>query len=348
MPSRAAARHTSDASPDGSAAASCSSRRAGSGSASIWRPKLSSIRPVSGDRAAEPEPARQLRRGQPARQLEQGQRVAVRIGDDLLPDPRVQRAGQHRFQQQARVALGQAADGQLGQARHVLIRDPRGEDQAHRVGGQPPGDEAQRLGRGPVQPVLVVDDADQRVFAGRLGEQAEHGQADQEPVRRRPGAEPERGTQRLVLRGRQAPGPAQQRGAQLVQAGEGQLHLRLHARPPGPRGTPPRARPGTPAGRSCPPPARRAPPGPGPRRPARGPRTGPAPGVRCAGRSARGCGRAGPPGTASWTRLGASLHTTSQPERPDDAASLLLGFAGPPWPSSRPGRRPNARRRGDR
>ena len=54
--------------------------------------------PGQRDRAAEPEPARQLRRGQPAGQFEQGQRVAVRVGDDLLPDPRVQRAGQHRVQ----------------------------------------------------------------------------------------------------------------------------------------------------------------------------------------------------------------------------------------------------------
>ena len=185
--------------------------------------------PGQRDRAAEPEPARQLRRGQPAGQFEQGQRVAVRVGDDLLPDPRVQRAGQRRVQQHPRVALGQPADGQLRQARHVLARDPRREHQAYRVGGQPPGGDAQCLRRGLVQPLLVIDHADQRAVAGRLGEQAEHGQADQEPVRRRAGAQAERGPQRLVLRHRQALGAIQQRGAQLVQPGEGQLHLRLHA-----------------------------------------------------------------------------------------------------------------------
>ena len=153
----------------------------------------------------------------------------MRVGDDLLPDPRVQRAGQHRVQQHPRVALGQPADGQLRQARHVLARDPRREHQAHRVGGQPPGGEAQRLRRGPVEPLLIIDHADQRAVAGRLGEQAQHGQADQEPVRRRADAEAERGPQRLLLRHRQMLGAIQQRRAQLVQPGEGQLHLRLHA-----------------------------------------------------------------------------------------------------------------------
>jgi hypothetical protein len=57
MPSRAAARHTSDRSPDGSAAAtSSSSRRACSGSASSCRAKLSSIRPASGVAPGRPNP----------------------------------------------------------------------------------------------------------------------------------------------------------------------------------------------------------------------------------------------------------------------------------------------------
>ena len=104
------------------------------------------------------------------------------------------------------------------------------EDQPDRVGGQPPGHEPQRLRRRLVQPLLVVDQADQRSFPGHLREQAQHGQPDQEPVRRRPGGQAERDPQRILLRHRQVPGAAQHRRAQLMQAREGQLHLRLHAR----------------------------------------------------------------------------------------------------------------------
>ena len=113
--------------------------------------------PVQRYRAADPEPARQLRRRQPSRQLQQRQRVPVRVGDDPVPDPRVQRPGQpgqHRLQQRPRIALGQALHHELRQPGHVLARDPRREHQAHRVGRQPPRREPQRLRRGVVQPLL--------------------------------------------------------------------------------------------------------------------------------------------------------------------------------------------------
>ena len=103
------------------------------------------------------------------------------------------------------------------------------EDQADRIGRQPARHEPQRLRRGAVQPLLVIHQADQRLLPGRLRQQAEHGQAHQEPVRRRSRAEAERGPQRLPLRLGQAIQPVQHRRAQLMQAGEGQLHLRLDA-----------------------------------------------------------------------------------------------------------------------
>jgi hypothetical protein len=46
------------------------------------------------------------------------------------------------------------------------------------------GDEGQGPGRGLVEPLRVVDHTDQRPLAGRPGQQAEGGQADQEAVRR--------------------------------------------------------------------------------------------------------------------------------------------------------------------
>ena len=91
--------------------------------------------PVQQLRAGQPEPACQLSRRQPARQLQQGQRVPVRVGDDLLLDQRVQRPGQHRVQQLARVTVGQAFDQQLGQPGQVIPGHPGREHHADRVGG---------------------------------------------------------------------------------------------------------------------------------------------------------------------------------------------------------------------
>jgi hypothetical protein len=88
--------------------------------------------------------------------------------------------------------------------------------------------ESERQLGGLVQPLLVVDQADQRLVPGHLGEQAEHGQPDQEPVRRRARGQAERGSQCVALRHRNPVEVVQHRGAQLMQSGEGQLHLRVH------------------------------------------------------------------------------------------------------------------------
>jgi len=153
----------------------------------------------------------------------------VRLGEDLLADPLIQRPGQHRVQQLARVRLRQAFDDQFGYPRQVRVRLPGHEDQAHRFGYQAAGYERQRLHRGLVKPLHVVHQADQRPFRGHLRQQAQGGQADQKTVRRRSRAEAERGLQRLTLRNRQALEPVQHRRADLMQPSEGEFHLRLDA-----------------------------------------------------------------------------------------------------------------------
>jgi hypothetical protein len=57
---------------------------------------------------------------------------------------------------------------------------------------QPPGDETEHLQRLPVQPLRVIDQPDQRPLGGGVREQRQRPQADQEPVRRRPGGQAER------------------------------------------------------------------------------------------------------------------------------------------------------------
>jgi hypothetical protein len=78
-----------------------------------------------------------------------------------------------------------------------------------------------------IEPLPVVDQADQRLPFSDGGHQAQHGQAHQEPVRRGPGTHAERGPQSFPLRPRHRLQPIQHRTAQLMQPGEGQLHLRL-------------------------------------------------------------------------------------------------------------------------
>ena len=78
--------------------------------------------------------------------------------------------------------------------RHVpklLSRLPRGEHDAHRLGQQSPSDERQRQRRGMIQPLGVVDDTHHGTFLRYLREQAQRSQADEEPIRRCPGTEPE-------------------------------------------------------------------------------------------------------------------------------------------------------------
>ena len=85
----------------------------------------------------------------------------------------------------------------------------------------------------------VVDDADQRPLLRRVGQQAEHGEPDEEAIGLGAGGQAEGGLERVTLWRRQPLEAIQQPGAELMQAGEGELHLPFHPgrakRPDGPR-----------------------------------------------------------------------------------------------------------------
>ena len=78
--------------------------------------------------------------------------------------------------------------------------------------------------------MLVVHQADQRLFLGDVGEQAQHRQPDEKPIGRRPRTESEGCPQCVTLRHREALEAIQHRSQQLMQAGERKLHLRLDTR----------------------------------------------------------------------------------------------------------------------
>jgi len=75
--------------------------------------------------------------------------------------------------------------------------------------------------------VRIINQPDQRLLGGNLGDQRQHAHADQETVRRRPGRQAERRIQRRPLRSRQQADPVQERHQHPVQRGEAQPQLRL-------------------------------------------------------------------------------------------------------------------------
>jgi hypothetical protein len=73
--------------------------------------------------------------------------------------------------------------------------------------------------------LAVVHHAGQRPLRGRLRQQAQDGQADQEAIGGRPLDQAEGGPERVRLRQGQVLEMAEHRHAQLLEAREGQLHL---------------------------------------------------------------------------------------------------------------------------
>ena len=182
-----------------------------------------------------PKPPASCVGAEPARQLDQRQRVAACLGDDPVADPLVQHEPDRRVQEGLCVAVSQALDLELRDVLELLARHARGEHESHRLGQQAPRHEGERQRRGLVQPLRVVDDAQEGPSLGGVRQEAEHRQTHQEPVGCGPGAHAEDDAERVALGSREPVEPVEQRPAQLVEARVGQLHLRLHPHRPGDR-----------------------------------------------------------------------------------------------------------------
>ena len=144
------------------------------------------------ERQVEPQrgAAGQLVVGEGGGQLEQGERVAARDADELLAHDR----GQGAVEERRRFGAAQPREPQLGQPRRLempRVALARADEHADRIGLQAAGDEDERVGRRPVEPVRVVDDAQQRLLVGRRGEQAQDGHRHQEAVLDAVGRQPE-------------------------------------------------------------------------------------------------------------------------------------------------------------
>ena len=188
------------------------------------------MRPGSARTPGRPNPPASSPGVRAPRQLHQRQRVASGLRDDLLAHLGIDRPGQHRVQQRPRVRALQPLDHQLRQPGQLLGRDPGRKDKPHRLHAQPARHERQDLSRGPIQPLRVIHHANERAICCGLRQQAQHSQADQEPVRHRAIVQPKGDPKRLTLRRRQPFKLIENGRAQLVQRRERELHLRLDSR----------------------------------------------------------------------------------------------------------------------
>ena len=186
--------------PPQRAAAAAGSVRQGGDAAPEALPRRVPGRPPC--RAGDRETTRQLVCGAAPGQLQQRQGVAARLGDDLVAHPFVQRPGEHRVQQRPRIRLARPLDQELREPRELLAGHTRREDQAERLRSQPTGDEGQDLTRRLVQPLLVVDQAQQRLLLGHLRQQAQVAS----PTRNGSGAGPAARPKTVAARPAAAPG----------------------------------------------------------------------------------------------------------------------------------------------
>ncbi len=122
-----------------------------------------------------------------------------------------------------RVESGQRQVGQSGRLESVA----GGDDQRGALGVEPPRGEQQGLGGRPVQPLRVVDEAQDGPAVGELGQQGQDGEADEHAVARFGRGEAEGPAQGTRLRGRERVGAVEGGPQQQVQAGERQVCLGL-------------------------------------------------------------------------------------------------------------------------
>ena len=186
-PSRSAARHSSAGSPIGSAAATSSSSRVCSASASSRRRKLSSIRLGSGTASGNPNPPASCVGREPPRQLQQRQRVAARLGDDPLAHVLIHRPPDHGARSSRASPSRSPSNQQLRQPAEAHSFGSRLANRMHdRLGRQPARHERQHLRRRPVQPLRIVDHAEERTSSAA----SESRLSAARPTRKRSGGDP--------------------------------------------------------------------------------------------------------------------------------------------------------------
>ena len=162
-------------------------------------------------------------------QLEQGQRVAVALRDNSVAHRRIQRERQAVQQQLSSISVVQPTDGHDWQAGKTAIPhvSARCTDDENPLREQASRHEPKYLSGWLIQPVSIVDQADERLSFGHFREQGQCRETDAKEVRRRKTAQPKRRREGITLRTGQPIKVLQHGTAQLMKAAVGKVHLRI-------------------------------------------------------------------------------------------------------------------------
>ncbi len=173
-------------------------------------------------------PARELHRREPRADLERRQGVPAGGDRDLPGHVGLHRTGGDARQQLRGVGFGETGEPQLA---HTAIRQVLAVGIAHRddepdaVREQTPGDEGEHVRRFAVEPLRIVDDAQQGLPRRHRRQQRQGPQADQQSVHARGLFESEGDAQRVALTGRERLELVLERVHELMQTGVAELHL---------------------------------------------------------------------------------------------------------------------------
>jgi hypothetical protein len=178
------------------------------------------------------ESARELRGSQPAWELQQSKRVAAGLGNDALENGFVQPSREHGFQERPSIPAAQRIDRELRKAEQATSNAASRKREGDPLREQPTRDEGERCARCVIEPLRVVDDAQERALVGLFGEEAENGESNHERARWAARAQAERHGQRVTLRVGKTLDEFEERRAEVLQRCVVELGLPLDARSP--------------------------------------------------------------------------------------------------------------------
>jgi hypothetical protein len=144
--------------------------------------------------------------------------VAVRLRDDPIANGVVEPVRHRGSEQRASVRIAKRPDRQLGQTGQLRELDGLAsrEDDHDGLRGETARDEAEDLGGRPIQPLRIVQQADERLMLRGIREQCQDRKPHKEPIRRFARNEAEGRSESVALGSRQVVEPTQQWRAQLV------------------------------------------------------------------------------------------------------------------------------------
>src|SRR6266550_7730366 len=129
--------------------------------------------------------------------------------------------------------MPQWVNAKLRQSNERLTNGARGEQQSDLLGNEAPSNERESRGGSLIEPLRVIDNAEERSVFGGLGEQTQDSEAAQEWARSVPWGESERDAKRVPLRRREAHPKREDGCAQLLKRRERELDLPFDAHRPG-------------------------------------------------------------------------------------------------------------------